>query len=1272
MKLVHLKGLALLLLALAASVAAGSEGAATPPPAAEIDVHATETLLTFPGRDTGTGAALPDLGALVALPSDATGAQAFLISGQATEVAVVGKVQYLRGQPAVTVCVRGATDGPVTVAVRYDGSWAAKADQRLASPALSASLPGLPAASLKAAGHPLGGSYVIVTDSLYVDAIAPLADWKTRKGWPVVVVTTDDTGTTNESIKAWLQDAYDTWQRPPEYVLLVGDVDVIPAFSFSSNVTDLPYSLLDGDDWLPDLMLGRFSVSNQTECQAMVAKTVHYEQTPYTDQTDWFTRSIMVAGQYASSTPKHTVRFCGDQLASIGFDAMDPITPVDFDGNYVVSPYQGQDEYGIPLNLGPMAIKTAIDAGASVVAYRGWAYGTAGWEPPHYTVMEIPGLANGAMMPVVMSFVCLNGNFAGAAPCFGEVFTRTGGDTPEQFRGAVAFIGNGEHWSHTRFNGAMAIGFFERIVVPEITTLGALLNAGKLRFMEYFPGELDETGDEESVEFYFHIYILLGDPELNYHRAVPTQIVAVHVDDVATGTTFIDVTAFEADGSTPLGGARIGVAQGGVLLGAAITAAEGTASVVLSQAVAEGPVNLTVSHADRLPHLALLNATTSGVFLSLDNLDVGDEAPGGAGNGDGEANPAETLALDPTMRNLGSATSSGADLVLTVTGPATVGTGTVSLGGLAPGASGSPASPWTVDVAAAAADGAIISGRISANHGSETDLSGFELVVSAPEFMITAANAAGQPWLDPGATADLTLTMINEGSLDTDGGNLQLSLQAPDGIELLTTSVTFGAAGAGETITAGPISVSVDPAVGAGRTATIDIVATCDEGAILHTSVSVPIGDGSVSEPYGPDRHGYYAYDSADYLYPDQRPVYRWREISTAFGGLGTKLPFVGDNNDRDVIVDLPFDFMFYGQVFSRVRVADNGWISFEADNDFYNFYNWTIPSAHGNGALVAPFWDNLTPEPAEDPDADPVGLDSDGIYWYHDADRHEVIFEWSRMRHVYPQVTELQSFQLVLRDPDEYMTDTGDGEILFFYKHVADNDHLRMYATVGLESPDETDGLQLTYDNVRAVGTLPLGPGGAVRLTTAEPVRVPVTVSSLQRRGDDGTVHLTWTCNDTRPVTGWRVYTFRDGARVDLSELPLAANARSCEVLAESVDALFLEALLPHGTVSEAGKAQSAGTNVAFTLGEARPNPMRGESAIAFALPRSGNVRLRVFDLKGRCVRTLIDGRAESGGATAVWRGRDDQGRQVADGVYFYRLEHAGKNLTRKVLLVR
>jgi len=1275
-------GSALLPLVLAAVTAAGTADAATPPPAASVDVRASETILTFPARATGTASEQPALGALVALPPDATTATATLMSGRAEAVTVSGPPWRLRGRAVVVVTVVEPGPETVTVAVRHDGSWAAKADDRLWSAGLLASLPGVPVAGQKAAGDPLGGSYVIITAPQYLDAVAPLADWKTRKGWPVVVVTTDVTGTTNAAIRGWLQSAYDTWTQPPEYVLLVGDVDRIPAWNFSGNVTDLPYALLDGDDWLPDLMLGRFSVANQTECNVMVAKTVHYEQSPYVDEPAWFTRGVMVAGQYASTTPMYTVEFCGEQLVSIGFDPLDPLTPAPGDqGNYIVSPYIPQEGIGIPLNMGPAAIKTAIDFGCSIVAYRGWAYGTAGWEPPHYTVNEIPSLANGQKLPVVMSFVCLNGDFSASEDCFGEVFTRAGGSEPAAFKGAVAFLGNGEHWSHTRHNDAMAISVFERIVDPSVTTLGALLNAGKLRFLEYFPSELEDTGDEESVEFYFHIYNLLGDPELNYHRAAPTALVATHAAALPAGTTLVEVTAQEAGGTTPRPGARIAIAQAGHLLGAAIAGADGSARVVLAQPVAAGAVDLTVSHADRVPYRAQLSGSTAAVFLGLVDLGIDDAAPApGDGNGDGAANPGESLALSPTLRNAGTAASSAADLVLTVEGPATVSAGSVTLAGIAAGATGVPESPLVIDVAADASDGAVITGRLDAQRDAEHDLSGFTLVGAAPDLVITAATTGGDAWVEPGQTSDLVLTLRNLGSLGTAGGTLDLTLVPRDGVTLLTGTVPFGALPTGGEITAGPVQVVLTADVAAGAALTLLATANCDEGAQVATSLPIAIGRGAASEPSGPDDYGYYAYDSADYLYPDQRPVYHWTEISTTFGGPGTKLPFASDNNDRDVAVDLPFTFRFYGLDYARVRVSDNGWLSFEDANDDYNFYNWPIPSADGNGALVAPFWDNLTPEPAANPDADPVGRDSDGVYWYHDAARDEVVFEWSQMRHylagnvndVEPGITNLFTFQAVLRNPATHPTPTGDGEILYYYKQVADTDYLRMFATVGIESPDETDGLQLTYDAIRSAGTLVLGPGQAIRVTTAPPVRVPFTVSSLARADGHQGVELSWTVADPRPVAGWRVYAVRGGDRQCLTPTPLAAGVRAWRRETVGDADLVLEALLPHGAVCEAGKALAGTTATAFALGQPVPNPVRGEASIAFAVPRTGEARLRIFDVRGRCVRTLLDGPVGAGAGLVGWQGADDRGRPLADGVYFYRLEHAGRTLTRKLLLVR
>ena len=1250
---VRLPGLAPVALVLAALVAAGTATAAQPLPQPVHDVRPGETLVTLPALPPAAG--LPATrGAVVALPPDARSASAAVVSGQAGSATVLAPLPRLRGLPVAVVTVHDPGPGSLEIAVRHDGHWDGAQPQRLASSALHAGLPGRPVDAAKSLIPATGGSYVIITAPQYAGAIQPLADWKLRKGWPVRVVTTDETGTANAGIQAWLREAYQTWDLPPEHVLLVGDVDTVPSWSFSGNVTDLPYALLDGDDWLPDVMLGRFSVANLTECQALVAKTVHYERSPHLDQPDWFTRGVMVAGQYASTTPMHTVRFFGEQLASLGFDPVDPVHPDDFsdpqnwgysDGNYIVSPLQNQLGFGVRQNEGPRVIKDALDAGTSLVVYRGWAYGAAGWEPPHYTVSDIPSLANGAMTPVVMSFVCLNGDFSDSEPCFGEVFTRVGGSEPAQFKGAVAFIGNGEHWSHTRYNDAMAISTAERITDPAITTLGGLLNAGKLRFLEYYPGHLDDQGDEESVEFYFHIYNLLGDPELNFFRATPTPLTVNFPDgDLDVGTTYLVVAVDDQAGDLP--GARIGVTQAGQLLGRAITNAEGRAGLVLETPVAEGPVHVTVTHPDRLPFEGTFNGAAADVFVGLADLGASDD-----GNGDGLPGPGETISLMPTLHNHGTEDATAGTLMMSVGGPVQGVTGTASVPALPAGADGTPAQPLQFRVDATAEDGALIEGVMVVETAGSWDESGFRLVVVAPDLQVTAATADGAAWVEPGTTTELTLTVSNQGSQDTAGGSVEC----------------------------GPVSLDLAAAVAAGRSLALQITATCTEGPVQERSLSVPVGSGLPGEPLGPDAHGYYAYDSADYLYPDQRPVYRWTEISTAFGGPGTWLDLDGGNYDTDVTVDLPFTFRFYGEDFDRVRVSDNGWLSFHDADDSYNFYNWPLPSVHGNGAVVAPFWDNLTTEPMPDPESDPVGLDADGVYWYHDIDAGEFIVQWSRMRHYKtvvaedesgPGVTDLKTFQAVLRDPAVHGTPTGDGEILFYYREVVDNDYLRMYASVGIESPDEADGLQLTYDGQRAPGVLEFGPGQAVRITTAPPHRVPLAVTGLVREPAGDRIRVSWQCEDARPIQGWRLVT-ADAARRVLTARPLAASAREAVVDAPAAGDVMLEALLPHGAIVTAGTARTL-TTTALRLGAASPNPMRGETSVAFAVPRSGTVRLRIFDVRGRRVRTLIDGPAEAGEAVAIWRGRDDRGRSVADGVYFYQLEHAGQTLTRKLLLVR
>ncbi len=91
------------------------------------------------------------------------------------------------------------------------------------------------------------------------------------------------------------------------------------------------------------------------------------------------------------------------------------------------------------------------------------------------------------------------------------------------------------------------------------------------------------------------------------------------------------------------------------------------------------------------------------------------------------------------------------------------------------------------------------------------------------------------------------------------------------------------------------------------------------------------------------------------------------------------------------------------------------------------------------------------------------------------------------------------------------------------------------------------------------------------------------------------------------------------------------------------------------------------------FVLHAATPNPFNPTTTLSFDLPSEETVTLRVFDLQGRLIRTLINHEARIAGRSAAqWDGRDDTGRQVASGTYFYRVEADGHTATGRVTMVR
>jgi len=106
--------------------------------------------------------------------------------------------------------------------------------------------------------------------------------------------------------------------------------------------------------------------------------------------------------------------------------------------------------------------------------------------------------------------------------------------------------------------------------------------------------------------------------------------------------------------------------------------------------------------------------------------------------------------------------------------------------------------------------------------------------------------------------------------------------------------------------------------------------------------------------------------------------------------------------------------------------------------------------------------------------------------------------------------------------------------------------------------------------------------------------------------------------------------------------------------------------------TVAGIADDAAAGAAGQLVLRENRPNPFNPETHISFDLPNAGPTSLRVYDMTGRLVATLVDRHLTAGAHSATWNGVDMNGQQVASGVYLYELQTATARETRRMTLLK
>ncbi len=90
------------------------------------------------------------------------------------------------------------------------------------------------------------------------------------------------------------------------------------------------------------------------------------------------------------------------------------------------------------------------------------------------------------------------------------------------------------------------------------------------------------------------------------------------------------------------------------------------------------------------------------------------------------------------------------------------------------------------------------------------------------------------------------------------------------------------------------------------------------------------------------------------------------------------------------------------------------------------------------------------------------------------------------------------------------------------------------------------------------------------------------------------------------------------------------------------------------------------------ITMEQNTPNPFNPTTTIAYSIPKDDKVELKVYNIKGQLVKTLVNDHLEAGTHKAVWNGDNKYGKSVSSGIYLYRLESCGKTKAQKMLLLK
>ncbi len=922
---------------------------------------------------------------------------------------------------------------------------------------------------------PAGGSilYVMGNWNDIGNELAPLVEWRRRMGWSVNVVrvaSSDAQANKNAILQAY------NGSDPPEHVVIVGDTDGnYPRGFFDMRrgaqwpyETDHLYAELEGDDVLPECSIGRLVFESSNRLRGIVEKIISYEREPYIGEGNdfgWQKRCLFMAGDSRSGLSSIDVcRWIKDMALRNGFTNASELY------------WSAQ----APQPNGQAFITNGINAGCSIFLYRGWTFMSG------FAFGDVDGLRNRRMLPFVMLATCNTGDYGEHVSSdfyYTERFSYLANG------GAIGAVG-ASGATHTAYNNLISASTFKAFIADGVWSQGWAVMKSKVDLYRHYADRGDiqhfENNGLQAWLCELYIFNLMGDPVVDLFTDIPAELDVTRPAVIRTGETSFGAAVNYVDGGEPAVDALVCLYKPEVFQLVKRTDAEGRVEFDLDpEWTQDGQIKFTVTGHNLLTVCHDYEIQQPEMYIGCGGAAVDDDQNGESnGDGDGIANPLETLELTVQVVNFGQGVPQG-ELNLTLESllPQLEVLEAANSFDAAPEPGEAVDASFVARIGGGFHNGANAVFRLTATAGEESWFSMVMFPVEAPDLELQTIDwTEGVP--RAGDIKPLRITLKNVGARPSPQMNATLvplvrTVGAPQaqGVFPAIEPNQTARSEAVFRLSPNPMHLSEIPA-------DVAVVLTADNGLRDTARFSFKVVLEQANQPFGPDDYGYMCFDNTDEGW-DVTPTYNWIEINPAVeeragDGVNTQLQDVGEEHDVSTVVHLPFTFTYYGEDFDRITICSNGWASLGDHHELITARNRRIPAGMVGSGMLCPFWDDL------------ITTREGGIFTWFYPDSNFFIIEWSQMRKLGPRGANepLETFEIILKDPEVYPTFSGDGDIVFQYRTVTDDQSAFQewdtpFATVGIGSVDQTDGLEYTYWGARHPGAAPLVEGRAILFTT-------------------------------------------------------------------------------------------------------------------------------------------------------------------------------------------